>query len=95
MTSITKKTKVNEMTKDFCRIDNNSGIWGRKRRSSLSETLVQYGGQAESDNHAESNNRGDQRKTLNWYPSFFPLVIPTPKVSLLIFAQKSQKSSGI
>ncbi|MCY1926159.1 hypothetical protein OW747_19320, partial [Klebsiella pneumoniae] len=23
-----KKTKVNEMTKDFCRIDNNSGIWG-------------------------------------------------------------------
>ncbi|AJB32152.1 hypothetical protein H217_1790 [Klebsiella pneumoniae DMC0799] len=36
--------------------------YGEEAASSLSETLVQYGGQAESDNHAESNNRGDQRK---------------------------------
>jgi hypothetical protein len=79
------------MAKDFCRIDNNGG----SREESLSpDKSVQYSGQAGGNNQSQDNNRGVSENFKSVSINFSPFI-PTRKVSLLIFAQNTQKSSGI
>jgi len=57
-----RKTKVNEMAKDFCEIDNNRrGVKG-ERPLPLSKELVQYCSQTCGNNQTQNNNRCRQRK---------------------------------
>jgi hypothetical protein len=55
-----KKTKVNEMAKDFCEIDNNGGMSGERGLSP--DKSVQHRCQAGGHDETQDNNRCRQRK---------------------------------